>query len=176
MKDGAGLIAGLWLAVVGWLGLLGLLILRHRPIPWFSLAYNIPITLVFAGLLLHLAYSALRLGWTRFVGAYAPLGVVWLAGAVLLLLRLGPKSIDVSGHMAWALLMGVQCIVQRLPVWFTAAVWAVATQVLLLKVLVLGGQSGQRGLVVGALLGGAVWLAARERTDVEFGAHRSGSS
>ena len=171
MKKDAGLVGGIGLAVFAWVVLVTVLIFRHRPIPWFSLAYNIPITLLFAGLVLHLVWVGIRLGWTRFIAAFAPLGVVWVVGAVLLFLRLGMKSIDVSGHMAWSLMMGVQCVVQRLPVWFTAAVWAVAVQVLLLKLLVLGGHSGQKGIAVGALLGGAVWIATRGRKDVEFGAH-----
>ena len=170
MKKNAGLLGGIGLAAVAWVVLVAVLILLHRPIPWFSLAYNIPITLLFAGLVLHLVWVGIRLGWTRFVTAFAPLGVVWVAGAVLLFLRLGMKSVDVSGHMAWSLMMGVQCIVQRLPAWFSAAVWAVALQVLLLKLLLLGGHSGQKGIVVGVLLGGAVWIATRGRKDVEFGA------
>ena len=171
VKNNATLAGGIGLAAIAWVGLLTVLILRHQPIPWFSLAYNVPITLVFAGLVLHLASAGIRLGWTRFVKAYAPLGVVWVVGTGLLFLRLGMKSIDVSGHMAWSVMMGVQCIVQRLPVWFTAAVWAVAAQVILLKIFLLGGQSGQKGVAVGVLLGAAVWVATRGRKDVEFETH-----
>jgi hypothetical protein len=63
--------------------------------------------------------------------------------------------------MSWAILMGVQCLVERLPLWFTSFVWLMAVQVLLLKLFVLGGQSGQNGLLVGGVLGATLWLSTR---------------
>jgi hypothetical protein len=63
--------------------------------------------------------------------------------------------------MSWAILMGVQCVVERLPPWFTAFVWLVAVHVLLLKLFVLGGQSGQNGVLAGSVLGGTLWAATR---------------
>jgi hypothetical protein len=152
-----------------WIGLLGLFILRGQAIPWTSVRYNVPITLVFAGLTAHIAYSAVRLGPRRFGAAYWPIGLVWLAGAVLLYFRLVAKSADVSGHMAWSVLMGIQCVLQRLPLWFTAAAWAVVLQVIVLKFLVYGGYNGHKGLVAGLLLAGAAWIATRGRADVKYG-------
>jgi hypothetical protein len=170
MRDDAGLLAGLGLATAAWLALVALLIVRGTKVPWFSIAYNVPITLVFAALLFHAIHAYMVLGRQRFIVAYARLGAVWIVGAILLFLRLRSKSIDVSGHMAWSVMMGVQAVAQRLPLWFISATWAVATQVLLLKLLVLGGQSGQAGLVVGALLASAVWIATRGRKDTLYGA------
>jgi hypothetical protein len=170
MRDDAGLLAGLGLATAAWLGLVALLIVRGNQVPWFSIAYNVPITLVFAGLLFHAMHAFVMLGRQRFIAAYGGLGAVWIVGAILLFLRLGFKAIDVSGHMAWSVMMGVQAVAQRLPMWFISATWAVVTQVLLLKLLVLGGQSGQAGLVVGALLASAVWLATHGRKDILYGA------
>jgi hypothetical protein len=168
MANSASLIAGIALAGVAWLGLLLFLVFRRGQFPWFSIAYNAPITLVFAGLVMHIEWTGIRLGWSQFARSHSPLGIVWLIGTAILFLRLVTKSIDVSGHMVWAIMMGVQCIVQRLPLWFTAAVWAVFLQVLLLKLFVLGGHSGQKGVAVGAVLGVAVWLATRGRENVRF--------
>ena len=91
MKKDAGLVGGIGLAAVAWVVLVTVLILQHRPIPWFSLAYNIPITLLFAGLVLHLVWVGIRLGWTRFVTAFAPLGVVWVVGVRVSFLTLNFK-------------------------------------------------------------------------------------
>ena len=85
----------------------------------------------------------------------------WLIGAGLLFLRLIAKSIDVSGHMTWAILMGVQCLAHGAPRWFTVLAWCVVLQVLLLKLCVLGGHSGAWGLLAGGTLG--VTLLALER-------------
>ena len=163
----AGLIAGMMLASVAWLGLIGVFVVRGHPLPWFSVLYNVPISLVFSGLFVHCAYSGCLLGPRRFAHAYGPLVLVWTVGAVVLVLRLVTKTIDVSGHMAWLVMMGVQCLVQHLPLWFTVSVWAVGAQVLVLKLFVLGGHSGQTGLVVGGLLGAAVGAAARGRQDLD---------
>jgi hypothetical protein len=67
----------------------------------------------------------------------------------------------VSGHMTWAILMGVQCLVERLPLWFTAFVWLIGLHVLFLKLFVLGGYSGQNGVLAGGALGATLWLTTR---------------
>ena len=66
-------------------------------------------------------------------------------------------STDVSGHMTWAVLLAVQCLLQGLPPWFTACVWGIAVQVRAMKLLVLGGTGGQKGLIVGAALAALLW-------------------
>jgi hypothetical protein len=169
MVNSTGLAAGIALASVAWLGMAILLLFRQGPFPWFLIAYNVPITLVFAGLVVQMVWTGTRLERSQIISSYAPLGMVWLIGGAVLFFRLVTKSIDVSGHMVWSVMMGVQCIVQRLPFWFTVAAWAVVLQVLLLKLFVIGGHSGQKGIVVGVLLGVAVWLAARGRKDVRIG-------
>ena len=147
--------------MVAWALLLSVSYIRARPVPWFSISYNLPITLAFAGLVTHVVLSAVALGRPRAISAYGPIALVWCGGAVLLFLRLVTKSIDVSGHMTWAILMGVHCLVERLPAWFTSFVWLIAIQVLLLKLLVLGGQSGQYGLLAGGVLGVTLWFVTR---------------
>jgi hypothetical protein len=59
------------------------------------------------------------------------------------------------------MLMGVQCFVERLPLWFTTFVWLIAAHVLFLKLFVLGGYSGQYGLLAGGILGATLWLSTR---------------
>ena len=161
MTKTARLLVGVSLGAVAWALLLTVSLVRGRPVPWFSISYNVPITLAFAGLASHVVLSAAALGGQRAKSAYGPIALVWCGGAVLLFLRLVTKSIDVSGHMSWAILMGVQCLVERLPAWFTSFVWLIAIHVLLLKLLVLGGQSGQYGLLAGAVLGVTLWLVTR---------------
>ena len=101
------------------------------------------------------------LGTRAAIRRYGPIGTVWLAGGLLLFLRLVTKSIDVSGHMSWAILMGAQCSIERLPGWFTLFVSAVGIHVLLLKLLVLGGNSGQYGVLAGCGLAAMLWAATR---------------
>ena len=157
------LVLGMGVGVVAWLVLLVGLLLRGRKIAWFSVGYNLPITLAFLGLSAQMAATAHRLGARSFVRHQGTVIMVWALGALLLFLRLVTKSIDISGHMAWAILMGVQSWAQRLPGWFTLFVGAIAIQVLLLKLFYLGGQSGQGGMVAGICLGVAMWFAVRGR-------------
>jgi hypothetical protein len=82
---------------------------------------------------------------------------------MVLFLRLITRSIDVSGHMTWAILMATQCLIGRAPRWFTALALGVVVQVLLLKVFVLGGQSGLWGILVGGLLSAALIVLTRLR-------------
>jgi hypothetical protein len=161
VNQSSRLLVGILLAAVAWVLLLSASLVRERAVPWFSISYNCPITLAFAGLLSNMLLSAMALGRERAISAYGPIALVWCGGAVLLFLRLVTKSIDVSGHMSWAILMGVQCLVERLPRWFTSFVWLMAVHVFLLKLFVLGGQSGQNGLLVGGVLGATLWLSTR---------------
>jgi hypothetical protein len=155
------LLVGVTIAAFAWVVLIFLSVARGRPLSWFSVSYNLPITLAFSGLLAHGVLSAFGLGSRLAIHAYGPIALVWCAGGVVLFLRLVTQSIDVSGHMSWAILMAVQCTVERLPIWFTALVWLIAAHVLLLKLFVLGGQSGQNGILAGGVLGATLWLVTR---------------
>jgi len=139
MTKSSGLFLGAAICAGAWCVLLIASNARGQAIPWFSVSYNVPISVAFAALCAHLALSAIALGPRRAIAAYAPIALVWTAGAALLFMRLVTKSIDVSGHMSWAILMGVQCFVERLPLWFTTFVWLIAAHVLFLKLFVLGG-------------------------------------
>jgi hypothetical protein len=161
MSKSARLVAGIAIAGVAWTLLAVISQARGHPIPWSSVSYNLPITVAFAGLLTHMLLSAAALGRSQALRAYGPIAVVWVAGGILLFLRLVTRSIDVSGHMSWALLMGVQCLIERLPAWFAGFVWLTAAEILLLKLFVLGGQSGQNGLLAGGLLAATLWLGTR---------------
>jgi hypothetical protein len=148
------------MALLGWVALLGIRELHGHPLSSFTLLYNVPISAIFAGLGTALALEASSsCDW----GAYVPLAAVWGLGLAVLYLRLVTKTIDVSGHMTWAVLIGLECLAERRPVWFTGFAWAVAAFVLGLKWLVLGGRSGSFGLVAGLALGGLAALAAPRR-------------
>lgn len=161
MSKTTRLFVGVGLAGCAWLVFIAVSDAKGRSLPWFSVSYNLPITLAFSGLAAHSVLTALALPRESATKAYGPIALVWCAGGVLLFLRLVTKSIDVSGHMSWAILMAVQCAVERLPMWFTAFVWLVAAHVLFLKVFVLGGQSGQYGVLAGGVLGASLWVATR---------------
>jgi hypothetical protein len=149
------------LVLVAWVAVLAMAAVRGRSVPWFSIGYNLPITLAFGAFATNLVVVAFTLGGRRFLSLHGPVILVWSLGAMVLFLRLVTKSIDVSGHMAWAVLMSVQCVVENMPRWFTAFVWCIAVQILLLKAFVLGGRSGAWGLLAGVVLSvvlaGAVW-------------------
>ena len=162
MTKSSGLLVGAAICACAWCLLLMASLARGHAIPWFSVSYNLPISIAFAALGTHMALSAIALGRRQAIAAYGPIALVWCAGAALLFMRLVTKSIDVSGHMSWAMLMGVQCFVERLPLWFTALVWLIAAHVLFLKIFVLGGHSGQYGLLAGGILGATLWLSTRQ--------------
>jgi hypothetical protein len=123
----------------------------------FSVFYNLPISVAGIGLCAHEGWMARRLGVRRYLREHGPVMVVWGLGLVVLYLRLITKSVDVSGHMTWALIMGAQCLAYRLPGWFCALAVLVFLQVLGLKLLLLGGWSVYWGLLVGGALGALMW-------------------
>jgi hypothetical protein len=153
------------LVAAAWIALMALAAVRGRQVPAFSVVYNLPITLVFGALGLDLAIRAADVGVRRALITHGPVITVWSAGAVLLFLRLITRSIDVSGHMTWALVMATQCLVEGAPRWFTVFAWCIVFQVLLLKLFVLGGQSGAWGLLAGGLLSAALVTLERARTE-----------
>src|SRR5512145_2875011 len=108
-RDSAVLSLGLGLGSAAWLLLVVALLLRGRSLPWFSLSYNIPITLAFGAMATHAMAAALRLGPRRFVATHAGMITAWTLGALVLYLRLVDRSIDVSGHMSWGVLLCAQC-------------------------------------------------------------------
>lgn len=155
--DSWGLGAGVIAACVAWVGMVVWLRMRGHGDAAFSVFYNLPISVAFLGLCAHEVWMARTLGMRRYLREHAPVLMVWALGFVVLYLRLISKSVDVSGHMTWALIMAGQCAAYRLPGWFCALVGLVALQVLGLKMFVLGGVSGYWGLLVGGVLGGALW-------------------
>jgi hypothetical protein len=155
--------AGSTLVVFAWAALLAAAAVRGREIAAFSILYNLPITLVFGSLGFDLVIRGVQAGPRRLLAAHGPVLLAWAGGAVVLFLRLVTNSIDVSGHMTWAILMATQCLVERAPRWFTALAWGVVVQVFLLKVFVLGGQSGAWGILAGGLLGfGVTYTRCRD--------------
>jgi hypothetical protein len=160
---GHALVVGMALGAGAWVVLLLVATARGRTIAPFSLAYNVPITLAFGALAFDILVRVATLGRARFIREHAGLAAAWAIGAVVLALRLFAKSIDVSGHMSWSLLMGVQCVVESAPRWFTVFVSAIVIEVVFLKAFVLGGHSGVWGALAGLVLGGILIIDVRRR-------------
>lgn len=148
---GAVSAAGLW---GGWTAVQ---LIHGRSIAGWPLLWNLPISSVFLVMTWQTLIAATVLRGA-FVRRFRAILVAWGIGFALLALRLGAQAIDVSGHMTWAILLGTQSVVLRLPAWFTALIWLVALQVLLLKLTVLGGESGYKGLLAGGMLAALVVL------------------
>jgi hypothetical protein len=94
MTNGSRLIVGMTIAALAWGVLLTAGYVRGHPVPWFSVGYNLPVTVAFAGLSTHIALSSIALGPRQAIAAYGPIALVWCAGGALLFLRLVTKSID----------------------------------------------------------------------------------
>jgi hypothetical protein len=156
-----GLWAGVIAAMVAWGGMIAWLWMRGHAGSGFSVFYNLPISVLFIGLLAHEGWMCRTQGARVYLKRHAPVVIVWVLGFVVLYLRLIAKSVDVSGHMTWALIMAAQCYAYRLPGWFCALVAGVCLQVLGLKVFWLGGVSVYWGLLAGGVLGAGMILGVR---------------
>jgi hypothetical protein len=136
---------------------------RGRPDVLRSLLYNGPIAFLFLVLGAQLAL----LGWDRrltgVIRSYGPTLASWLIAAVLLVLRLGPNSIEVSGHMAWLPLLTADAWVRGFPLWFVAFGMAATTASVYLKIGVFGGPSAVPGVLAGACLAGLLLLWSQPR-------------
>jgi len=140
---------------------IGARLLHGKAIPWFGVFYNVPILLAFLTLGAEILFSAWRLPRVAFLTRYRAILAVWAVGAALLYLRLVTRSIDVSGHAAWSVLMLAHAAALEAPVWLLAGLLVVLAQVIALKWLVLGGDSGAYGLLAGLLLALGLWLLRR---------------
>src|SRR5262249_10913200 len=151
-------------ASAGWIGLR---LLHGHLVPWFGLFYNLPIALAFVTLAAEVLLSAVGLTGYAFARRYRGILIAWGLGVALLYLRLVTKSIDVSGHAAWSVLMLAHAITLRAPFWLVAYLLAVLVQVLALKWIVLGGHSGLHGLLAGLLLAFVLWVLQRDHVQGE---------
>jgi hypothetical protein len=135
----------------------GLIVKGREDMPR-ALSYNAPIAFLF---LVLAADLALLVSTRKSVRADLWTLAIWALAFVLLFLRLGAKTLEVSGHMVWLPLLTAQSWLYGFPRWFVcvgvlSTLWALG-----LKILVFGGPSGVPGTIVGALL--AVGLVAAHR-------------
>jgi hypothetical protein len=150
-----------WLVCIG--AYLGALVLRSRLDVPTVLLYNAPIAFVFLVLFAHLAVQAYRLGLTTFVRLRHWTLLIWLAGGVVLYLRLVAKNLEVSGHMAWLPLLTVQSVLSGFPMWFSIVAGFATITALYMKMALFRGPSGVPGTVVGLILACALVVAARRQ-------------
>lgn len=152
--------AGILLTAVVW----GLLLLAYPPgrDGWItsrlSLAYNVPIMLVFfvlgGELLLSLPYLPLRKN--------LPFVTTWFLGAVILWARIGLQLIAVSVHLTWLVMMFTHAITRDIPQWFTALIGLVLVEAVWINFTMFSQQtSGERGIVAGAVLSLLLWALQR---------------
>lgn len=126
-----------------------------------SLIYNVPISFVFAFLAWDLIFATFQRPFVRSIKAQSPFIIVWLAGFVLLYLRLIAQSVEVSGHMAWYVLMLAQSLIRKLPGWFITLLLLSFAKDLYIKFTYQGHGGGVNGLLVGAGLGLVLWLLTK---------------
>ncbi len=153
LAAGTALAAGVWLVLL-------LVVLpgrgRFASTP-LGLAYDVPISLVFAVLAVEILLSLRALPLQE----NAPYLIVWTLGLAQLVLRVGLDAIEVSGHMTWLVLMLTHVVLRGLPRWFLAAVAAVFLQCAAINFFVFPrAASGVNGLLLGAALS-AVCVALR---------------
>jgi hypothetical protein len=126
-----------------------------------SLIYNGPIAFVFLVLLA----DWILLAWRSSVGAvirsFAATLTVWLIAATLLVLRFGPKPIEVSGHLTWLPMLAADAWIRRFPMWFVAFATLGTLAALYLKLAVFGGPSGVPGMLAGGALASALLWRSR---------------
>jgi hypothetical protein len=150
-----------WLVGIG--AYLGALIFRSRSDAPTVLLYNAPIAFVFLVLLAHLAVQAYRLGFTTFATERQWTLLTWLAGGMVLYLRLVAKNLEVSGHMAWLPLLTAQSILSGFPPWFSIFAGLATVTAFYMKMALFRGPSGLPGAVVGLMLAFALVVASRRR-------------
>ena len=157
----ASVLLGVASALIIWAAYVATLLRHGRRDLAMALAWNGPISLVFLVLAWDAVLGAFVLPFRAFLRTYGAVMLVWSVGFLLLYLRLVLKSVDISGHMAWCVVMLTQTIVLGMPRWFTVVAALVLFEVAYFKFAILGGPSGTSGLVVG--LGLATLLAVLSR-------------
>jgi len=136
------------------------LVVKSREDVLRALSYNAPIAFLFLVLAADLAVIVLTRRcarhdlWTL---------LIWALAFVLLFLRLGTRTLEVSGHMVWLPMLTTQAWLYGFPRWFVcvgvlSTLWALG-----LKILVFGGSSGVPGTIVGAMLAVALVAGHRDR-------------
>lgn len=139
-------------------------LIRQRPEDaGIAFLYNAPIAFLFLVLLTFMALEVIRLGVPTFVREHGAVIALWLAGGVILYLRLISKSIEVSGHMAWLPLLTVQLWVFRFPTWVIVIGAAATASAIYLKFALFRGPSGVPGIIAGAIFALALVALTRAR-------------
>jgi hypothetical protein len=126
--------------------------------------YNGPIAFVFLVLVSELVVLARHRTTSAVIRSHAVTLVAWSIAAILLVLRLGPSRIEISGHMTWAPLLAADAWIRGFPASFVTLALLGAVAAAYLKLAVFGGPSGGPGLVAGGILAGIlVFCSAVER-------------
>lgn len=125
------------------------LVIKGRGDVLRALSYNAPIAFLFLVLATDLALRLLTWAWVK-TDVWTAL--IWGVAGVLLFLRLGTKTIEVSGHMVWLPLLTTQAWLYGFPRWFMVTGVASLLWALGLKLFVFGGPSGVPGTLVGIAL------------------------
>ena len=149
---GAGVVLGAYI--------FGLLLHGRSDVPR-AVAYNGPIAVLFLMIGSYLAVRLIRLGLLGFMRAHAAELVLWVLGIGLLYLRLGRRSVEVSGHLAWLPLPTAQSWAYGFPRVVVAVGIAATLTACYLKFAVFRGPSGAPGALAGVCLAGGFLLSRR---------------
>lgn len=148
---------GLLLGLGAWAALIAGSFLSGRAVPWDSVGYNLPLTVIFLAFIMGEAQRVRLLRLRQYAVSQTATLVTWSLGLVLLYLRVVTKDVEVSGHVVWCCILMTHGYRSGAPAWLMLLTMGVTLQVLFLKAFVLGGMSGLYGLIAGGVLS-AVYL------------------
>ena len=139
------------------------LVLSGKPDAMRQVFYNAPIAFVFSVLAIEFVLIWSRQGWRGLIRSRGASLLTWLVATIVLLLRLGPTRIDVSGHLTWLPMLTADAWVRGLPVWFLGWAAAATGLAIYLKFGVFGGPSGPPGILTGSVLAAVLLCNARRQ-------------
>ncbi len=93
-----------------------------------GLLYNVPISFPFFVLCWDMIFSFRDVTFLEGLRSNAAYMVVWIVGLSVLYLRLVTRTVTISGHMTWLMVMPVYSYLRKLPISFTLFILLITAQ------------------------------------------------